>query len=161
MSFHKMNLNKSGAGMTARTACGRNILRTPLSMKWDDFKMLPVDQRCEKCDVSRQAEVNRRMTLTFPVHQDVLMGEPYWTYVDDGSPVPPNETPEAKAMAAEFEWSVRENDYPLDDYGYAYCSCCGERVDCHSFCRHPNSETKDYCEVCARIADTNSCHEPD
>ena len=29
MSYRQMHLNKSGSGMAARTACGRNIIRTP------------------------------------------------------------------------------------------------------------------------------------
>ncbi len=57
---HQMHLNKSGSGMASRTACGRNILRTPLSAKWADFKALPDDQKCAKCAASKQAALNAR-----------------------------------------------------------------------------------------------------
>lgn len=55
---HQLHLNKSGSGMAARTACGRNILRTPLSTGWDDFKVSTY--QCVKCAESRQAELNAR-----------------------------------------------------------------------------------------------------
>ena len=60
MSFRQMHLNKSGSGMAAKTACGRNILRTPTSTSWDDFKTLPEDQKCAKCAASKQAELNTK-----------------------------------------------------------------------------------------------------
>ena len=56
----QMHLNKSGSGMAARTACGRNILRTPLSTSWAEFKATPADQRCAKCAESKQAALNAR-----------------------------------------------------------------------------------------------------
>jgi len=58
---HQVHLNKSGSGMAARTACGRNILRTPMSCGWEGFKMTPATQQCEKCATSKQYEVNARM----------------------------------------------------------------------------------------------------
>ena len=57
---HQMHLNKSGSGMAARTACGRNILRNPLSCGWEGFKLTPDVQQCEKCAASKQAELNAR-----------------------------------------------------------------------------------------------------
>jgi hypothetical protein len=57
---HQMHLYKSGSGMAARTACGRNILRAPLATSWQEFKALPEDQKCAKCAASKQAEVNKR-----------------------------------------------------------------------------------------------------
>lgn len=56
--FHVMHLNKSGSGMTSKTACGRNILRTQLSTKWESFKNS--SEQCEKCATSKQAELNRK-----------------------------------------------------------------------------------------------------
>lgn len=56
----RMHLNKSGSGMAARTACGRNILRTPMACGWASFKLTPDGQQCEKCAVSKQAELNAR-----------------------------------------------------------------------------------------------------
>jgi len=56
----QMHLNKAGSGMTSMTACGRNILRTPLSTSWVEFKVLPEDQKCAKCAASRQAALNSR-----------------------------------------------------------------------------------------------------
>ena len=55
-----MHLHRSGSGMSSRTACGRNILRTPLSCCWAGFKALPVAQQCEKCAASKQAALNQR-----------------------------------------------------------------------------------------------------
>lgn len=55
-----IHLNKSGRGMASMTACGRNILRTPLSTNWEGYKETPKEQRCAKCEASKQAEVNRK-----------------------------------------------------------------------------------------------------
>lgn len=60
MALRMMHLDKGGAGMAASTACGRNILRTPMSTSWAEFKATPISQRCIKCDASKQAEVNAR-----------------------------------------------------------------------------------------------------
>ena len=59
-TYRRMHLNKSGSGMASMTACGRNILRTPLSTSWAEFKNLPEHQKCEKCAASRQAALNTR-----------------------------------------------------------------------------------------------------
>lgn len=61
MAFRKMHLDKSGSGMSFKTACGRNTMRTPTSADWDYFKALPHDQQCAKCAASKQAELNARM----------------------------------------------------------------------------------------------------
>lgn len=55
-----VHLNKSGSKMTSVTACGRNILRTPLSTNWTEFKNLPHGEACAKCTASKQAELNTR-----------------------------------------------------------------------------------------------------
>jgi len=55
------HLNKSGSGFTSKTACGRNIMRTPISMNWIDYKNEPIQFRCIKCESSKQAELNLRM----------------------------------------------------------------------------------------------------
>ncbi len=60
---YQMHLNKSGSGFTSQTACGRNILRTPLSLKWEEFKNEPEEHKCLKCKTSKQAEVNTKMDL--------------------------------------------------------------------------------------------------
>jgi hypothetical protein len=46
--------------MASRTACGRNIMRTPMSADWDDFLTEPVAYRCIKCTNSKQAAVNAK-----------------------------------------------------------------------------------------------------
>ena len=56
-----MHLDKSGTGFTSRTACGRNILRTPMSTDWENFKMEAAAYRCIKCVASKQFEVNVKM----------------------------------------------------------------------------------------------------
>lgn len=55
------HLNKSGTGWSSKTACGRNLLRTPISTNWSDFKQEPVQFRCIKCATSKQFEVNTKM----------------------------------------------------------------------------------------------------
>ena len=58
---HQMHLDKGPKGMAARTACGRNILRTPMSTDWENFKMEAAAYRCIKCVASKQFEVNSKM----------------------------------------------------------------------------------------------------
>ena len=55
------HLNKSGFGMASKTACGRNILRTPISVNWAGFKQEPTEYRCIKCVSSKQFELNAKM----------------------------------------------------------------------------------------------------
>lgn len=55
------HLNKGPAGMASMTACGRNILRTPMSVNWNEFKTEPAEYRCVKCCASKQFEVNSKM----------------------------------------------------------------------------------------------------
>ena len=55
------HLNKSGTGWASKTACGRSLLRTPMSLNWADFKQEPVQFRCVKCVTSKQFEVNIKM----------------------------------------------------------------------------------------------------
>ena len=55
------HLNKSGTGWASKTACGRSLLRTPISMDWKDYKNEPVEYRCVKCETSKQKELNLRM----------------------------------------------------------------------------------------------------
>lgn len=50
-----MHLNKGGTGFAFKTACGRNLLRTPMSTEYASFIALPQEQQCEKCRVSKQA----------------------------------------------------------------------------------------------------------
>jgi hypothetical protein len=45
------HLHSAGNGMAAKTACGRNILRTPLSTTWAGFKA--ETSRCVKCEQSK------------------------------------------------------------------------------------------------------------
>lgn len=59
--FHQMHLNKSGGmSMASMTACGRNILRTPMSCNWAGFKLTREQERCVKCVASKQAALNAR-----------------------------------------------------------------------------------------------------
>ena len=55
------HLNKSGTGWASKTACGRSLLRTPMSLNWADFKQEPIQFRCVKCVTSKQFEVNTKM----------------------------------------------------------------------------------------------------
>lgn len=59
----QLHLDKGPKGMAARTACGRNILRTPLSTDWENFKMEAFRYRCIKCVASKQFEVNSKMDV--------------------------------------------------------------------------------------------------
>lgn len=58
--MHVLHLNKSGSGMASVTACGRNILRTPFSASWNEYKTAQGWTKCAKCEASKQAELNRR-----------------------------------------------------------------------------------------------------
>jgi len=58
---YQMHLKKSGSGWTLKTACGRNMLRTPMSMNWEDFKKKDPQYRCIKCVSSKQFELNTKM----------------------------------------------------------------------------------------------------
>lgn len=58
-----MHLNKSGSGMASKTACGRNILRTPMSLNWAGFRITPKDQRCTLCEASKFAALNHKMDV--------------------------------------------------------------------------------------------------
>ena len=60
MATRQMHLYKGTSGMASRTACGRNILRTPMSTNWAGFLEEKVEYRCIKCSNSKQAEVNAR-----------------------------------------------------------------------------------------------------
>lgn len=60
MTHRQMHLSKGQPGMAARTACGRNVLRTPMSTNWAAFSSLPADYQCAKCAASKQAEFFRR-----------------------------------------------------------------------------------------------------
>jgi hypothetical protein len=57
----QMHLNKGGIGFASRTACGRNMLRTPMSTDWENFKTEPLAYRCIKCVSSKQFEFNTKM----------------------------------------------------------------------------------------------------
>ena len=47
----QMHLHSTGSGMASKTACGRNILRTPMSTNYAAFKT--ESSRCEKCEQSK------------------------------------------------------------------------------------------------------------
>ena len=47
----QMHLHSTGSGMASKTACGRNILRTPLSTNWESFKT--ETNQCDKCATSK------------------------------------------------------------------------------------------------------------
>jgi len=53
-----MHLDKNGSGFSFKTACGRNLLRTPMSAPWEDFKKEPLQHRCTKCMISKQFLLN-------------------------------------------------------------------------------------------------------
>jgi hypothetical protein len=57
----QMHLNKGGIGFASKTACGRNMLRTPMSTNWENFKMEPPAYRCIKCVLSKQFEFNTKI----------------------------------------------------------------------------------------------------
>lgn len=53
--MNQIHLDKNSGGMAFTTACGRNILRTPLSSTWAEFKASKPEHRCEKCEASKHA----------------------------------------------------------------------------------------------------------
>lgn len=60
MATRQMHLSKGKSGTSSNTACGRNILRTPMSTDWKGFMEEQVQYRCIKCANSKQAELNTR-----------------------------------------------------------------------------------------------------
>ena len=70
MTYRVTHLNKSGFGMASETACGRNVVRTPISTNWADFKTLPESQQCEKCAASKQAALNAKADANKWVPED-------------------------------------------------------------------------------------------
>jgi hypothetical protein len=60
MKIRVTHLHKSGSGMAAKTACGRNLLRTPISVNFDEFQKEPAFYRCIKCMNSKQYLINLR-----------------------------------------------------------------------------------------------------
>ena len=58
-----LHLDKSGSGFSFKTACGRNLLRTPMSAPWEDFKNEPLQHRCTKCMASKQFLLNVKVDL--------------------------------------------------------------------------------------------------
>lgn len=55
------HLNKGGEGWASKTACGRNMLRTPFSVNWNKFKQEPEQLRCVKCVTSKQFSFNTKV----------------------------------------------------------------------------------------------------
>ena len=58
--MRKVHLTKSGSGFSYKSACGRNLLRTPISANWSEFKKEKIEHQCDKCAASKQAEFNTR-----------------------------------------------------------------------------------------------------
>ncbi|WP_145538632.1 hypothetical protein [Yersinia alsatica] len=61
MSKYVTHLIKNGSGLTMKAACGRSIYRMSCGSqadKWDGFKA--ANNKCEKCENSKQADFNRR-----------------------------------------------------------------------------------------------------
>jgi len=50
---HSLHLHSTGSGMASTTACGRNVMRTPMSAGWEQFKAEAYLTRCDKCEASR------------------------------------------------------------------------------------------------------------
>ena len=75
---HVMHLNKNGGAFTmaSKTACGRNVTRTPRSANWEQFKN-SADQ-CELCAASKHAELNRKADAKADLEDADL-----WQPVDD------------------------------------------------------------------------------
>ena len=55
------HLNKGGDGWASKTACGRNMLRTPFSVNWNAFKQELEQFRCVKCVASKQFSFNTKV----------------------------------------------------------------------------------------------------
>jgi hypothetical protein len=76
---HVLHLHSSGSGFASKTACGRNLLRTPMSAAWDQFKEDVHMHHCDKCKASR--------LFAFLQKQDLSKWEPEdsdeWKRQDD------------------------------------------------------------------------------
>lgn len=62
-----MHLHKNGGGMAAKTACGRNIIRTPMSTDWVGFTSEPSESQCSKCVNSKYFAFLTRTTKNKPL----------------------------------------------------------------------------------------------
>ena len=62
MTTLMMHLNKNSSvnGWASKSACGRNLLRTNLSVNWNEFLNTPQEHRCDKCSNSKQAALNAK-----------------------------------------------------------------------------------------------------
>lgn len=79
----QMHLNKSGSGFASKTACGRNLLRTPMSTDWAGFKAEGQQCRCVKCDESKFAEFHRKQDAKQEGRDDWKPDLDAWVPVDD------------------------------------------------------------------------------
>ena len=79
----QMHLNKSGSGFASKTACGRNLLRTPMSTDWAGFKAEGQQYRCVKCDESKFAEFHRKQDAKQEGQDDWKPDLDAWAPVDD------------------------------------------------------------------------------
>lgn len=79
----QMHLNKSGSGFASKTACGRNLLRTPMSTDWAGFKAEGQQYRCTKCNESKFAEFLRKQDAKTAGQDDWKPALDAWVPVDD------------------------------------------------------------------------------
>lgn len=77
-----MHLIKSGVGMGSRTACGRNIIRTPMSTDWAGFTGAYSNRQCEKCAASPHAEFQAKQQATRE-HAEAVNLLASWEPVED------------------------------------------------------------------------------
>ena len=99
------HLNKSGSGFAAKTACGRNILRAPMSCGWAGFKLLPESLHCSKCADSKQASLNAKRDADLWVPED----QEAWKAADDA------------VIAARRDWLAAVADYNAQRAASATC----------------------------------------
>lgn len=79
----QIHLNKSGSGFASKTACGRNLLRTPMSTDWAGFRAEGQQCRCVKCDESKFAEFHRKQDAKQEGRDDWKPDLDAWVPVDD------------------------------------------------------------------------------
>ena len=69
MSYRQMHLNKSGSGMAARTACGRNIIRTPPEVQLAIGRLFLMLSRPEQTGAIKTFHKIRAIVLDSAEHQ--------------------------------------------------------------------------------------------
>jgi len=83
MAAHVIHLNRGGDGWASKTACGRGMLRTPMSVNWAGFTGEREEHRCARCNASTYADYMRRRTGADLAAWEPVEDADAWKAADD------------------------------------------------------------------------------